>query len=105
RSDHMSNPLNGVTSADLSVHPNDKQVDSSGKAQSDFADALKDALKGVNNAQEASNKKTADLASGQVDELHDVMVTAQKANITLETSVQIQQKVIDAYNDVMRMQV
>ncbi|MFB4475749.1 flagellar hook-basal body complex protein FliE, partial [Oceanobacillus caeni] len=48
---------------------------------------------------------TEALASGNIDDLHDVMITAQKASITLETTVQIQKKVIDAYNEIMRMQV
>ncbi|MDY0408156.1 flagellar hook-basal body complex protein FliE [Virgibacillus soli] len=59
----------------------------------------------VNDAQVASDKKTEALILGKTDNLHDVMITAQKASITLETSVQIQRKVIDAYNEIMRMQV
>ncbi len=45
------------------------------------------------------------LATGKLKDLHNVMITAQKASITLEMTVQIQQKVIDAYNEIMRMQV
>ncbi len=52
-----------------------------------------------------SDLATEALAKGQVDDLHQVMIMAQKASITLETTCAIQRKVIDAYNEVMRMQV
>lgn len=77
----------------------------SGEAQKKFADSLNAAIDSVNDAQVASDKKTEALAKGQTDNLHDVMITAQKASITLETSVQVQRKVIDAYNEIMRMQI
>ncbi|GGH69490.1 hypothetical protein GCM10010978_03540 [Compostibacillus humi] len=75
------------------------------KAHQSFADTLKNAIDHVNKTQILSDKKTEALASGNIDDLHDVMITAQKASITLETAVQIQRKVIDAYNEMMRMQI
>ncbi|HLR15454.1 MAG TPA: flagellar hook-basal body complex protein FliE [Bacillota bacterium] len=76
-----------------------------GKAQSDFANALKEAIANVNEAQLISDQKTTKLAHVEINDLHDVMISAQKASITLETTVQVQKKVIDAYNEIMRMQI
>ncbi len=76
-----------------------------GEAQKEFASNLQNAIESLNNAQLESDKKTTALANGQIDDLHDVMITAQKASILLQTGVQVQKKVIDAYNEVMRMQV
>ncbi|WP_188454393.1 flagellar hook-basal body complex protein FliE [Virgibacillus oceani] len=101
----MNNNINGVSHNILSSAINNNQLTSPGKAHADFANMLKTAIGKVNEAQTASDKKTEQLATGQIDDLHDVMITAQKASITLETSVQIQRKVIDAYNEIMRMQV
>lgn len=70
-----------------------------------FSQLLKNALENVNKIEHESNIKTEQLAMGKDVSLHDVMITAQKAAITVEATVQIQQKVIDAYNEVMRMQV
>ncbi|RKQ37480.1 flagellar hook-basal body complex protein FliE [Oceanobacillus halophilus] len=78
---------------------------SSDKVQSNFTDTLKGAMENLNDIQLESDRKTEALAKGDVDNLHDVMITAQKASITLETTVQVQKKVIDAYNEIMRMQV
>src|SRR5690625_392129 len=70
-----------------------------------FGDVLKNVLNNVNKIENESDFKTAQLALGKDIELHDVMISAQKAAVTIETTVQIQQKVIDAYNEIMRMQV
>lgn len=74
------------------------------ESKTDFAQVLKNALNHVNKLQHESNYKRELLTYGKIDDLHDVMITAQKASITVETAVQIQQKVIDAYNEMMRMQ-
>jgi len=75
------------------------------QAQSNFSSMLKNAIEDLNHIQLESDNKTNGLANGSVENLHDVMITAQKASVTLETGVQVQSKVIDAYNEIMRMQV
>jgi flagellar hook-basal body complex protein FliE len=100
----MNLGINGITNAPIDATVK-KQVKSPGEAQASFADALKSALNNVNDLQNLSDKKTEALALGQINDLHDVMITAQKASVTLEATVEIQRKVIDAYNEIMRMQV
>ncbi|GAE91634.1 flagellar hook-basal body complex protein FliE [Gracilibacillus boraciitolerans JCM 21714] len=77
-----------------------------GEAQQAFATNLKEAISNINQAQKASDQKTEALAKGgEINDLHDVMITSQKASIMLQTGVQIQKKVVDAYNEIMRLQV
>lgn len=78
---------------------------SSGKNQGQFSNILKETIADVNESQIISDQKTETMARGEIDDLHDVMISAQKASISLETTVQVQKKVIDAYNEIMRMQV
>ncbi|MFD1067577.1 flagellar hook-basal body complex protein FliE [Oceanobacillus locisalsi] len=75
------------------------------QAQSNFSSMLKNAVEDLNHVQLESDKKTEGLANGSVENLHDVMISAQKASVALETGVQMQSKAIDAYNEIMRMQV
>ena len=75
------------------------------KTHQTFANHLKEALKNVDQLQKTSDFKTGQLIRGENIDLHDVMITAQKASLSLEATVQIQRKVIDAYNEIMRMQV
>jgi flagellar hook-basal body complex protein FliE len=70
-----------------------------------FADTLKNAISQVNEIQQVSNKKMQDLSVGKTDNVADVMITAEKADIALRVMVQVRNKVIDAYNEIMRMQV
>lgn len=101
----MSMIVNGVQSPNSAGQNDQKQPITSGDAQSEFANTLKTAIEKINDTQNDSDKQTQALASGNVDDLHNVMIAGQKASITLETSVQMQRKVVDAYNEIMRMQV
>ncbi|MGN8645003.1 flagellar hook-basal body complex protein FliE [Gracilibacillus sp. HCP3S3_G5_1] len=94
--------LENIQSNSLQTGQNRQTV---GEAQQAFADNLKQALESINKAQHESDQKTEALAKGEIDDLHDVMITAQKASIMLQTGVEVQKKMVDAYNEVMRMQV
>lgn len=69
-----------------------------------FKNMLTDALNDVNQLQLDSQAKTEQLVNGEIDDLHDVMITAQKASVGLNLAVEVQSKVITAYNEMMRMQ-
>lgn len=77
----------------------------SAEAQNSFKAALSDALHKVNDAQHASSLATEKLARGENIDLHHVMITAQKASISLQATVEVRNKVVEAYQEVMRMQV
>lgn len=69
-----------------------------------FAQTLADALQEVNQMQLDAEKAALQLATGQA-ELHQVMLTAEKANISLQLTLAIRNKLLEAYNEIMRMQV
>lgn len=75
------------------------------QAQDKFANALKTALNDVNDAAIHSDKMTQKLVNGEVKDLHEVMIAAQKGSITRQATIEIRNKVIDAYKEIMRMQV
>lgn len=82
-----------------------KQKVTPNQAHAQFADSLKDAINSVNKLQAKSDLTTEALAKGQIDNLHDVMIASQKSSIALSTTIEVQTKVIDAYKQVMRMQI
>src|SRR5699024_5090437 len=69
------------------------------EAHQSFKGVLKEAIKDVNELQLESADKTEQLAVGQTDNLHDVMITGEKAQITLQATVEIRNKVIEAYQE------
>jgi flagellar hook-basal body complex protein FliE len=75
------------------------------EAQESFKNVLQDALEKVNQTQKESNAATQSLMNGNMDNLHQVMITAEKASVTLQTTLEIRNKVVEAYQEIMRMQV
>ncbi|MEG0471276.1 MAG: flagellar hook-basal body complex protein FliE [Solibacillus sp.] len=81
-----------------------KQVTSS-DAQQIFANTLKEAIASVNNQQMQSDTMTQKLISGGDVDLHEVMIASQKASVTLNAAVEIRNKAVEAYQEIMRMSV
>lgn len=75
------------------------------ETQGSFADTLKTAINNVNQLQKSSDKAAQDLATGRTDNVADVMIAAEKADIALRVMVQVRNKIIDAYQEIMKMQV
>jgi len=73
--------------------------------QKSFADTLKEAIGSVNELQTQANKAAQDLATGRTDNIQEVMIASEKADIALKLMVQVRNKIIDAYQEVMKMQV
>lgn len=72
----------------------------------DFGQVLKTAVDQVNNAQLETNKLAKQFELGAPNaNLQDVMVSLQKANISFQTMVQVRNKLVMAYQDIMNMQV
>lgn len=72
----------------------------------DFADVLKSSLDGVARAQAKSEEMQKAFVLGDNNtSLSDTMIAMQKASINFQTAVQVRNKVVQAYNDIMNMQV
>jgi len=72
----------------------------------DFAKVLKSSLDGVAQAQnQATSMQNAFVMGDDKVSLSDTMIAMQKANISLQATVQVRNKVVAAYNDIMNMQV
>ena len=75
------------------------------ESQQKFGTFLKDAIQETNAAQIQSDVMTEKLVRGEDVDLHNVMITAQKASIALNTTMEVRNKVIEAYQEIMRMPV
>ena len=71
-----------------------------------FADALKSSLDQVNQSQQQANQLGQNFAMGDDKvSLSDVMISMQKANISFQETVQVRNKLVAAYHEIMNMQV
>ena len=74
-------------------------------APSGFGDALGRALADVNALQLDAEAATRALASGKAPDMTEAVVTMEKASIAFQFSLQIRNKLLEAYQDIMRMPV
>lgn len=70
-----------------------------------FANILQDALKPAQESMAQAQADSLSLLTGEATNVHQVVLSAEKADLALRMTLQIRNKVLDAYNEVMRMQV
>lgn len=70
-----------------------------------FQDLFQDAVNNVKSTDSNLNQELYKLATGQTDDLHNLTIASQKATLSVQLLVQLRNKALDAYNEVMRMNV
>ena len=70
-----------------------------------FGDTIKSAISNVNELQNKADTLATGLAAGDAVEVHQAMIAMQKASTALQFTIQVRNKVVEAYQEVMRMQV
>ena len=70
-----------------------------------YTDIVSEALNTASAADSADKRSSLALLAGQTDDLSGLLLDAQKAEISLNLALQIRNKIIDAYNEILRMQV
>lgn len=75
------------------------------KETKSFGDYLVAAIKNTNELQNQSDQMNKMLAAGQVNDISQVVLASEKADIAMQLTLQVRNRVVDAYQEVMRMQV
>ncbi|GIV15896.1 MAG: flagellar hook-basal body complex protein FliE [Armatimonadota bacterium] len=70
-----------------------------------FAETLRDAFDRINQMQLDSAELARQFAAGETDDLVRVVTAAEEASLALQLAVQVRNKVVEAYQEIMRMQV
>ncbi|MCL5283172.1 MAG: flagellar hook-basal body complex protein FliE [Armatimonadetes bacterium] len=70
-----------------------------------FGQILSNALDEVNQEQLNAAQKVEQFSEGKNMDVHDLMITVEKANIALDMAVQVRNQIVNAYQQVMQMQV
>lgn len=94
------NPINGLNMKDSSVLKNANE--NSGVS---FSNVLVNAINNVNLLEHEADNLSIKFAAGQVENIHEVMVATQKAEISMRYLIEVRNKVLDAYREIMRMQI
>src|SRR5713101_5436539 len=70
-----------------------------------FADVLKSSLDEVNRLQQSADAAITALATGDKMSLHDTMIAMEQADVSFRLMMQVRNKIVDAYQEIMRIQV
>lgn len=74
-------------------------------SSNEFSDVMNKALEAVEKANQAATNEANNLLTEQSTQLHSVVLAAEKADIALQMTLQIRNKALDAYQEIMRMQI
>lgn len=70
-----------------------------------FADTLKKFVSDVNTMQGKADESIQKMASGEITDVHQVMTAVEEANVSFNMMMEIRNKVMDAYQEIMRMRI
>ena len=90
-------PIKGIQIDELNKSSNEKNNEFL------FKSIFDKAIDNYKNAEEEVDNDIYKLAVGETDDLHSLMINAQKAEMSLDFVIQLRNKALDAYNEIMRM--
>lgn len=98
----MSSPINGIQGI---APPQAPELRPAKGDAAEFTKALDSAVSGLERSLDVAEHKTERMLSGRPEELHSVVMATQRAGLELELFLEVRNKVIQAYQEVMRAQV
>ena len=70
-----------------------------------FMDTMKEVIDEVNKEQKTSEKALSDVATGQIKDLHQAAIAIGKAETSMKVMLEVRNKAINAYKEILRTQV
>lgn len=93
-----------ITGVGLGAGASSSASSLSGDGGEGFGAALTRLVGTVEQSQDSANQAVTGMLGGQVD-VHDAMIALQRADLTLQFGVQVRNKLMNAYQEIMRMPV
>lgn len=98
----LNNLTQQINKVDSTLNKMNDKVDN--KDQS-FKDLLSDFVGDVNQLQNKADDSVNKLAAGEITDVHDVMVKVEEANLSFSLMMEIRNKIVEGYKEVMKTQV
>ena len=76
-----------------------------GDGDGSFAGVLEKFVDDVNSLQNRASQSIEKLATGEISDVHQVMIAVEEANTAMEFMLEIRNRIVDAYQEIMRMPV
>jgi flagellar hook-basal body complex protein FliE len=75
------------------------------KAKTSFSEILKDSIHKVGQLEKEADQEITKLAKMESQDIHNTMIAVEKADLSFQLMMQVRNKIINAYEEIMRMQV
>ncbi len=75
------------------------------KSATSFSDVLKESINKVGELEKEANQQTESLVKTQGQDIHNTMIAIEKADLSFQLMMQIRNKILTAYDEIMRLQV
>ena len=99
-------PIQAVNATKLPMMPSGGAGSTSAAtAEKSFGNLLMEALDNVNDLQQKADQASTDLATGKIEDISQVVIAAEKAAVALQLTIQVRNKMLESYQEMMRMQV
>ena len=85
--------------------PEQQENQNAGFVKSDFGDFLAKAVNEVNQSQVDADNTSEKFLAGGVDDIHHVTIAMENAKISMHLAIQVRNKVVEAYQEISRMQI
>jgi len=86
--------------------PGNKEIDIGGIDRGEkFSNFIKDAINSVDDAQKTAAQSAEDVVAGRTDNIHEVMINMEKAQLSFDLMLEIRNKMIDTYQELSRIQI
>jgi len=99
---HLNHLRESMTLLEARAHHREAEPSS---ASGTFADLLSGALKGVNDEHQAAEQTLGRYISGQERNLHTTLIALEKADISMKLLLETRNKLLSAYQEIMRTQI
>lgn len=99
------NQLANIAGVDISGLKASGKNDKTDEGFSAFFDKAIETLQSTSDQIKEADQMALDFALGNIDNIHDVMIAQEKASAALQYTIQLRDGFLDAYNEIMRMQV
>ncbi len=88
-----------------SILPNTPDIQEKTPKSSGFKETLKEFISDVNDMQQEADETANAFLRGEITDLHQVTLAVEKARVSLELLLEIRNKMMESYQEIMRMQV
>jgi len=82
-----------------------KQLEAGGEPKGDFGNIVVNALQGLEAVQDRADGLAVKAATGDLTDVHDYTIAATEAALATEFTVAVRNRAVEAFNEVMRMQI